>query len=159
MRAKTIALLTAGCLAAGGLSFAGGWYFAPEKIRTRTETVTNTETVEVPGPVRWRTKKVEHVPSSCRQAIDAGADMAQLLDDYNGLIAGELDKMYVDMVSSLNVVFQAGQAFIADVQAVKSSLDDVKNRYFTIRDRADDLNNQWQQIPWYAPAENCGSAA
>src|SRR5918992_6065740 len=69
-------VLLVGAIAGG--SYTAGAVLQPPEVRI----VTETNEVEVPGPVRWKTKRVPFVPAACTRAVEAGNDMADVVDDY-----------------------------------------------------------------------------
>lgn len=131
--------LVAVSLMGGG--YAAGVALQEPEIQTRTvtetEVVTETESVEVPGPVRWKTRY--KTPQPCGEAIGAGMDMAEIIDEYDALL--------VDTYNTVDDAFNAG----ANFEGTGSTINTLNQ----LEDRTENLRDRWIEVPWYGPARRC----
>lgn len=142
-RAQRIVIgsLVAAGLAGGG--YAAGATFQDPEIQIRTRTATETETiteikeVEVPGPVRWKTRF--KTPSACVDAIEAAMRMADLIDEYDALV--------VDSYNTVDDAYNAG----ANSEGTGSTV----NTLDQLEERTENLRDRWNDVPWYGQAERC----
>jgi hypothetical protein len=128
-------LALVGILVGGG--YAAGAAFQPPEVRI----VTQAKEVEVPGPVQWKTRRVPFVRQSCYRAIEAGNDMADMLDDY--------DSLAVDAYNAIDDAYNAGVRY-DDFRSLDATYDQLDSRF-------DELRETWDETPWFGPASGCES--
>jgi hypothetical protein len=154
---KILAGVLGAALLAGGGGYAAGVAFQKPEVEIRTVTETVTEEVEVPGPVRWRTKEVPFVPKSCLEAIESGLAMAQLIDDYDALLTGEVDALFVDAYNTVDDAYNAGGGY-GGFGAIENTLDQLEGRYDSAAEEVKVLQQTWEDTAWYGPSQSCVSS-
>jgi hypothetical protein len=159
-------VLLVGAIAGG--SYAAGAVFQPPDVRI----VTETNEVEVPGPVRWKTKSIPFVPAACSRAVEAGNDMAEIVDDYGNEVVtqydrlvGDFESLVVDTYNMVDDAYNAGVGYDGfgpisnNLDQIEGRRDDLIAKLEDAREADNDLWQTWDDTPWYAPADACTSKA
>lgn len=170
---KVVGGLGMGAVLAGA-GYAAGATLQDPRIETKTVAETEWREVEVPGPVQWKTKRVPVVPEACRRAVEAGNEMARMVDDYGydangryGLVvtydklAGDFESLVVDTYNMVSEAYNAGQRgepsvlISNNLDQIEDRRDDLIARIEDARATDDDLWQTWLDTPWYRSADAC----